>query len=878
MYYINPFSILPPETQLPLTEGHLRTLDQYLEGLIAEGGAKAIDTLKYNIRIPKYQELYLQLYQDELLHNYLDNGDLSLFEKPGALDRLFTSKGYFKFWKKFFLWRYNTELGKAYFDKDIQQFKLLDGIPFDLTNIDRTVAYRDVRQLVEQDLQRISQLEIEFRDKWLNSQEVLQQVDKVVWPALINTLPSSLIQLREAFAYRLLDLATLVYNDDEAYDTAREIMELSMSIELPSASQQDMHKYQSQLEEYVHTAGLLDKYHSDIEEHLKRVTSFQRTIDKSKKNTQSSAALLEAMGDEETLTGLKNMPSRFHFFANEYYKGLRIFSAHAWNANGDFETAYHFLETAEQLPLSDEKLEQLRIDKATLRSKLDKGTSANRPVYASQKVASSDSGALNLSIAIGIIILALLISIASRWDDMSSVTWPSVNSNSGASTAGTGSPSIGGGSSPSSTSTIPTPADSGSTNASEEKADQPLYKEEGQLSTGESPYDPVFGGAIRDQAARSYISIDNRSNLDAVVCLKQRRTGKVIRNEYIRNGDDIRISKVPSGDYELITFYGSDWSKDITFRYEGDIFTGGFLENFCLVLNDGGQRIWELYDIASTFTTHKAVLNPPNSIASTQVERLEHGLLSWDLNGFGRSVEQNELELVQTIIQKFDVIALQGLHIGSSGAHVVEQIVEQLNADQSSWSFSISSSISNVPYKSERYAFIWNDQHVALNTSPYLEESLSQSVISEPFVGKFSIRGEPFTLINFDGKAIGTRFTDELDEVIGLQGKYPGEVLIIAGKLADNRKTSLFEFISGKGFRASPRYQATELKTSCVDGSYLGVSSCFILYPAAALSRLPSGSVDYIGSCDELFAARRISDHLPIWVRLDGDNGPLIIE
>lgn len=881
MQYINPFSLLPYQPHLPLSEQELEACVIQIRKACQDVDINLLDTLVYNFRFPKYQELYLKVYNDKPLHLFLLEGDLELFKRQGALDLASESKGYLRFWKKFFVWRFNIEAGQAYFDRDIKKLDLLQRHPFDFTDDEVQVAYADIKKLIEQDLIRLGKLESDYKEKWLNSDEVLQETKKAISIGVINKLPSKLSGLKEAIAYRLLDLSILVYNDGDSYSTAALILEMAQKIDIGVESEDDLYAYQTQLKEYTKTAYLLEEYKQLIEQHLTNISSFQEIVNQIEKGDQVTLSTLSGIvGTGGLLETLHEMPSRFHFFGNEYYKGLRIFSAHAWNMHGDSEEALRYIEVAEKLPIDEDRLSQLQIDKADLKERSERFDSSNsyqseRAYYNRNTANYEDTGGSSLFIPAVIIGLALLVSIAARWEGLPALEWPGLGKGSNTTIAETGNPESRG------TSGIPSNPESTVSGTRDDSSEEQTIVSNSvvsQLETGDSPYQAVFGKGKKDYSAQSFMRIRNDSGMDAVICLKQRGTNEVVRNKYLKNGETITITNVPSGDFELMTFYGIGWNENISFSYDGKTFQGGFLENFFLVEGDGGRQYWEMYDVGGSFTSYRIELKRSSSALISNIQELPYGLLSWNLNGFGRSVEPAELDVASSIISKFDVAALQELHINEEGANVIELLTEKLNSIESGWSYAISDPISNIPYRSERYAFVWKSKYVVPVGTAALEESLAQTIISEPFTGQFEVRGNQIVFANFCSKAVQSKSLEELKGVTELREKYSGQKLIIATTLKKSSSPDLFKSISGFGYHASPRYLGTELRATCSDAEYTKLSSNFILSPNP-ISDIPgSGLVDFVESCEGLSDARKISDYLPVWIKLDTSYSPVVVD
>jgi hypothetical protein len=56
----------------------------------------------------------------------------------------------------------------------------------------------------------------------------------------------------------------------------------------------------------------------------------------------------------------------------------------------------------------------------------------------------------------------------------------------------------------------------------------------------------------------AWIEFKNGNSTDAIVCLVDFHSGRIIRNEYIQAGANFNTSKVPAGIYYLKTYQGND--------------------------------------------------------------------------------------------------------------------------------------------------------------------------------------------------------------------------------------------------------------------------------------------------------------------------------
>jgi len=83
-----------------------------------------------------------------------------------------------------------------------------------------------------------------------------------------------------------------------------------------------------------------------------------------------------------------------------------------------------------------------------------------------------------------------------------------------------------------------------------------------QLVNGTSPYDSFFGKGSYDDNSLHKIKFKAAKYSDVIVCLVNLSNNKIIRNEYIRQGETFEMTKIPDGTYYLKSIYGNDWNPN----------------------------------------------------------------------------------------------------------------------------------------------------------------------------------------------------------------------------------------------------------------------------------------------------------------------------
>ena len=91
--------------------------------------------------------------------------------------------------------------------------------------------------------------------------------------------------------------------------------------------------------------------------------------------------------------------------------------------------------------------------------------------------------------------------------------------------------------------------------------------------TGFKPYDKIFGPGITT-GDRDF-EVDNKCDYDMVITIKNIRTRRAVRTEYVRSGEKLTIGQIPNGRYVVQYLQGTNWSFNKTLS--DGISKGGFL-------------------------------------------------------------------------------------------------------------------------------------------------------------------------------------------------------------------------------------------------------------------------------------------------------------
>lgn len=250
-------------------------------------------------------------------------------------------------------------------------------------------------------------------------------------------------------------------------------------------------------------------------------------------------------------------------------------------------------------------------------------------------------------------------------------------------------------------------------------------------------------------------------------------------------------------------------------------------------------------------------------------------LASWNIQHLGQSKSDQEILFMAEILRDFDIVAIQEVVAKHpAGAQKVAQLADELNRKGAAWDYRISdptkSPSANI---SERYAFLWKTSKVELLGRAYLDQKLETLINREPYVGKFRFKKlkQDFVVINFHSRTHKDRPELEIMHFKDYPTRLNSERIIIAGDFNLNERHPIWNDLYQQGFEPAVRNAKTTLKRNCNLDGYLSHDIDNIYYSKDILM-VSSGVVDYIVDCGNLEAARKISDHLPVFMEFRVDR------
>tara|TARA_R110002167_G_scaffold247308_5_gene452902 strand:+ start:3675 stop:4487 length:813 start_codon:yes stop_codon:yes gene_type:complete len=241
-------------------------------------------------------------------------------------------------------------------------------------------------------------------------------------------------------------------------------------------------------------------------------------------------------------------------------------------------------------------------------------------------------------------------------------------------------------------------------------------------------------------------------------------------------------------------------------------------------------------------------------------------VISWNIRDFGKTKSSGELEQIAEIVRDADILAIQEVVSGYGGAQAVAKLADILNRKGSKWDYVISNPTCSTKYVTERYAFIWKTSRFNIKQRGKLISELDSLVDREPFLMDFYLEGKAFTLIDFHSRPHDKNPEAEIAAITNyLIEDLRGIPVLLVGDFNVNEQEPIFDALKHKGFTAAIFNQKTTLKYVCEGNDYLNYAIDNIFY-SKGIIKTESNAIDFVRLCENLEAARTLSDHLPVFM------------
>jgi endonuclease/exonuclease/phosphatase family metal-dependent hydrolase len=243
-------------------------------------------------------------------------------------------------------------------------------------------------------------------------------------------------------------------------------------------------------------------------------------------------------------------------------------------------------------------------------------------------------------------------------------------------------------------------------------------------------------------------------------------------------------------------------------------------------------------------------------------------LVTWNLYNFGRSKNDEEMAFIAQQLRDYDVVAIQEVSTSPPGPQAVARLDAALDRMGFQWDYRISDpTTGDGP---ERYAYLWKPSRVRLVGQAWLEPSLADPIDREPYLARFEQRasGQRFLVASLHAVP---RSKDPEQEIIlldTLHHQYLDDHVIILGDFNLDEDDEAWDPLRALGYAQVLDDQPTSLRRKRRDepNGHLANEYDNIFYESAPLRAARAGVVDFTTSFETLRTARRISDHLPVFM------------
>ena len=243
-------------------------------------------------------------------------------------------------------------------------------------------------------------------------------------------------------------------------------------------------------------------------------------------------------------------------------------------------------------------------------------------------------------------------------------------------------------------------------------------------------------------------------------------------------------------------------------------------------------------------------------------------LVTWNLYNLGRTKNDEEINFMAEQLRDFDVVAIQEIVTSPPGAQAVARLDAALDRMGFQWDYRLSDPTTGDG--TERYAFLWKPSRVRLVGQAWLEASLAGPIDREPYMARFEHRSSGHQMLVANFHAVPRSKDPEREVVLldALHRRYEPDHLIILGDFNLDEDDEAWNGLRDMGFAQVLDDQPTSLRRKRRDepNGHLANEYDNIFYEAAVLQATHSGIVDFTASFETLREARRISDHLPVFM------------
>lgn len=241
-------------------------------------------------------------------------------------------------------------------------------------------------------------------------------------------------------------------------------------------------------------------------------------------------------------------------------------------------------------------------------------------------------------------------------------------------------------------------------------------------------------------------------------------------------------------------------------------------------------------------------------------------LCSWNIQNLGKSKPDSSIAFMAAQLKGFDVVAIVEVVAGNGGAQAVARLADALNRTGSKWDYVISDPTNSTPGRAERYAFLWKPSRVKKIGEAWLDKNFQMQIEREPYMAQFEQNGKRFTVASMHALPKKHQPETEIKYLQYFPERYPGQALLFCGDFNCPQTHNVFLPLKKAGYLPAFKGQKTTLKTKCNGSDCLASEYDNIFFDQRKIQAIASGIVPFHLSFADVLLARRISDHLPVYL------------
>lgn len=253
-----------------------------------------------------------------------------------------------------------------------------------------------------------------------------------------------------------------------------------------------------------------------------------------------------------------------------------------------------------------------------------------------------------------------------------------------------------------------------------------------------------------------------------------------------------------------------------------------------------------------------------NGTAQQAINPREISIISWNIRDFGKTKSDSVINAIANTVRNYDIVAIQEIVAGYGGSQAIAKLANTLNRKGSKWDYSISNPTKSPRYKTEKYAYLWKTSKVSIYKKARLVSELNPIVYREPYLINFNVDGQNIKILNYHSRKHNDRPEEEISKIITYLNRYNQTILLGDFNLSENQ--TVWNNLYANNYTSAIQNNPTTLKKKCKHLKYVHQSTDNIYYDTTKINSTRAGKIDFVQNCDNLKKARKISDHLPVYM------------